>query len=145
MEEINIWRIFHLSTLTIRRFDPIPPGNCAFFSRGNPMSEEVRIAAEKSVGKITQTTRRAFVRTATEVAVTAPAVSVLLAASTKMANAQLVYFCPASPVQGEDCDLHRILDDFTFGNNEEDLDAITLSSNFNPFNGTNNQDDIFAP
>ena len=59
-----------------------------------------------------------------------------------MAAAQLQYFCAASPVQGADCDLHRILDDFTFGNNEEDIDAITLGSNFNPFNGGSNLDDI---
>jgi hypothetical protein len=48
-------------------------------------------------------------------------------------------------VQGEDCDLHRILDDFTFGSNQEDIDAINLGSNFNPFNGTNNLDDVVVP
>jgi len=106
------------------------------------MHEELQKAVEKTVAKATQTTRRAFVKAASQVAVTTPAVSILLAGSTKMAAAQLVYACPASPVQGQDCDLHRILDDFTFGNNEEDIDAINLGGNFNPFNGTVNLDDI---
>ena len=109
------------------------------------MAIDVRTAIEASSEKYTQTTRRAFVKAASEVAVTAPAVSLLLAASTKMATAHPVYLCPASPVQGQDCDLHRILDDFTFGNNEEDIDAINLAGNFNPFNGMNNQDDVFSP
>jgi hypothetical protein len=100
---------------------------------------------KEAAEKATQTTRRAFVKSASQVAVTAPAVSLLLAGSTKMAAAQLPYFCPASPVQGEDCDLHRILDDFTFGSNQEDIDAINLGSNFNPFNGTNNLDDVVVP
>ena len=90
---------------------------------------------EKAVEGI-QKTRRAFVKTAAQVAVTAPAVSILLAGTSKPAAAQI------SPYTASQ--LH-ILDDFTFGNNEEDLDAITLGSNFNPFNGTNNLDDIFAP
>jgi len=109
------------------------------------MGKNIGAAVEKTAEKHTHTTRRAFVKTASQVAVTAPAVSVLLAASTKLAAAQLPYFCPASPVQGEDCDLHRALDDFTFGSNEEDIDAIELGSNFNPFNGTNNLDDVLLP
>src|SRR5689334_22071391 len=102
------------------------------------MDDQVRIAVQEIAEKRMQTTRRALVKAASQVAVTAPAVSLLLAASTKVAGAQLVYLCPASPVQGQDCDLHRILDDFTFGNNEEDIDAIALGSNFNPFNNTAN-------
>lgn len=35
----------------------------------------------------------------------------------------------------------HILDDFTFGNDKEDIDAIALGSNFNPLNGTPQQDD----
>lgn len=84
----------------------------------------------------TQKTRRAFVKTAAQVAVTAPAVSILLAGTTKPASATI------SPYQASQ--LH-ILDDFTFGNNDEDIDAINLGSNFNPLNGTNNQDDVFIP
>jgi hypothetical protein len=81
-------------------------------------------------------TRRAFVKTAAQVAVTAPAVSILLAGTTKPAAAQI------NPYQASQ---QHILDDFTFGNNEEDIDAIELGSNFNPNNGTNNQDDVFIP
>jgi hypothetical protein len=58
-----------------------------------------------------------------------------------MAAAQIPYdACSASARCGP-----PPLDDFTFGNNEEDLDAINLGSNFNPFNGTNNQDDVLIP
>ena len=89
----------------------------------------------KKVAEV-QKTRRAFVRTAAQVAVTAPAVSILLAGTTKPAAAQI------SPYTASQ--LH-ILDDFTFGNNEEDIDALEQGSNFNPFNGTNNQDDVFIP
>ena len=109
------------------------------------MDENVRVAIAKSAEKSTQTTRRAFVKAASQVAVTSPAVSLLLAASTKNTAAQLPYLCPASPVQGQDCDLERVLDNSTFGNNEEDIDAINLGGNFNPFNGTNNLDDVFVP
>ena len=83
-----------------------------------------------------QKTRRGFVKTAAQVAVTAPAVALLLNASTTPASAQI------SPYQATQ--LH-ILDDFTFGNNEEDIDAINLGSNFNPNNGTMNLDDTFTP
>ena len=83
-----------------------------------------------------QKTRRAFVKTAAQVAVTAPAVSILLAGVTKASAATI------SPYQASQ--LH-ILDDFTFGNNEEDIDALEQGSNFNPANGTNNQDDVFIP
>ena len=38
-----------------------------------------------------QKTRRAFVKTAAQVAVTAPAVAMILSASTKKASAQVVY------------------------------------------------------
>jgi len=93
-------------------------------------NEDIKKVAEE--GK----TRRAFVRTAAQVAVTAPAVSILLAGTTKPAAAQI------SPYGASQ--LH-ILDDFTFGNNEEDIDAIHQGSNFNPRNGQKNQDDVFTP
>jgi hypothetical protein len=76
--------------------------------------------------------RRAVVTKAAQVAVTAPAVALLLNASAKSAFAQI------SPYQASQ---NHILDDFTFGNNEEDVDAATFQSNFNPFNGAANQDD----
>jgi len=106
------------------------------------MDEEVRIAVEKSAEQRTHTTRRAFVKIASQVAVTAPAVNILLVASTRNANAQLSYVCAASAVRGGavDCDLHKILD-----SNEENIDAVNLGTNFNPFNGGNNLDDVFVP
>ena len=67
------------------------------------------------------TSRRDLVKKSAQVAVTAPAVAMLLNASTKQAFAQV------SPYQASN--LH-ILDDFTFGNNHEDVDAISLHSNF---------------
>src|SRR5580765_4407337 len=91
---------------------------------------------KKVAGEGIQKSRRAFVRTAAQVAVTAPAVSILLAGTTKPAGATI------NPYQASQ--LH-ILDDFTFGNNDEDIDAIEQGSNFNPSNGTNNQDDVFIP
>lgn len=105
------------------------------------MDEDVRIAVEKSAEKHTQT-RRAFVKIASQVAVTAPAVNILLVASTRSANAQLAYVCAASAVSGgaADCDLHKILD-----SNEENIDAVNLGTNFNPFNGGSNLDDVIVP
>ena len=84
-----------------------------------------------------QTTRRTFVKTASHVAVTSPAVSILLAGYTKPAVAKIPPYIA--------CQCRIGLDDFTFGNNEEDIDALEQGSNFNPFNGTNNQDDVFIP
>ena len=95
-------------------------------------NEDIKKVAEEGVQK----SRRAFVRTAAQVAVTAPAVSILLAGATK---AQAATVSPYSASQ-----LH-ILDDFTFGNNEEDIDALSQGSNFNPRNGQKNQDDVFVP
>jgi hypothetical protein len=80
--------------------------------------------------------RRKFVTTAAQVAVTAPAVGLLLSASAKPAAAQI------SAYQAK---INHILDDFTFGNNDEDIDASTFGSNFNPRNGQANADDIFIP
>ena len=76
--------------------------------------------------------RRTFVTKAAQVAITAPAASILLA-SVKPAMADV---SPYTATQ------HHILDDFTFGNNEEDVDAIELGTNFNPLNGTAQQDDV---
>jgi hypothetical protein len=89
------------------------------------MSEDNKI---DNTGK----TRRVFVTKAAQVAVTAPAASILLA-SVKPAAAQI------SVYQAQQ---QHILDDFTFGNNEEDIDALELGSNFNPINGQANLDDV---
>jgi hypothetical protein len=77
------------------------------------------------------TSRRDLVKKSAQVAVTAPAVALLLNASTKPT------FAAVLPSIGT---MH-ILDDFTFGNNREDIDAIALGSNFNPNNGSPQQDD----
>ena len=81
-------------------------------------------------------TRRSFVKTAAQVAVTAPAVSILLAGTTKPAAAQISAYVASQ---------NHILDDFTFGNTHEDVDALELGTNFNPLNGLANQDDVFVP
>ena len=93
-------------------------------------------AAQNLPEKSARPTRRAFVRTASQVAVTLPAVSIILAATSKPARAGIHPYCA--------CGFH-ILDDFTFGNNEEDIDALSLQSNFNPYNHQANQDDVFLP
>jgi hypothetical protein len=82
--------------------------------------------------EITPPSRRELVKKSAQVAVTAPAVALLLNASTKQAFAQI------SPYSAS---VHHILDDFTFGNSLEDIDATALGSNFNPDNGTPQQDD----
>jgi hypothetical protein len=76
--------------------------------------------------------RRDLVKKSAQVAVTAPAVAMLLNASTKQAFAQI------SPYSAS---LAHILDDFTFGNNREDIDAHATGSNFNGLNQQANIDD----
>jgi hypothetical protein len=66
------------------------------------------------------TSRRDLVKKSAQVAVTAPAVAMLLNASTKQAFAQI------SPYQAS---AMHILDDFTTGNTHEDIDAIRLGTN----------------
>jgi hypothetical protein len=78
------------------------------------------------------TSRRDLVKKSAQVAVTAPAVAMLLNASTKQAFAQI------NPYQAS---MMHILDDFTTGNTHEDIDAHSLGSNFNGVNGVANQDD----
>lgn len=73
--------------------------------------------------------RRDFVKTSAAVAVTAPAVAMLL--SSKTASAATIPY---------DVVNRHILDDFTFGNDEEDIDALKSGTNFNNF-GTPSQDD----
>lgn len=90
------------------------------------MSEEVNLPGTET------TSRRDLVKKSAQVAVTAPAVAMLLNASTKQAFAQAV---PYNAVAS------HVLDDFTFGNNEEDIDAHAQASNFNFRNQTPQQDD----
>jgi hypothetical protein len=77
----------------------------------------------------TPPSRRVVVTTAAQVAVTAPAVTLLLNALTKSAFAAITSYQASQ---------NHILDDFTFGNNEEDIDALETGSNFNPANGNFN-------
>ena len=88
-----------------------------YFKRGYDMAEETKI--ESIVTE--QKTRRSAIKTAAQVAVTAPAVGLLLSASTKSASAQLVY-------QGDD---GVSKDDFIFND-----DTITLGDDTVP-GGTN--------
>ena len=85
--------------------------------------------------EITPPSRRELVKKSAQVAVTAPAVALLLNASTKQAFAQISPYTATS--------MH-ILDDFTFGNSNEDIDAIHTGNNFNTRNATPQQDDHIA-
>jgi hypothetical protein len=96
------------------------------------MAEDNKIETTEAATK----SRRKFVTTAAQVAVTAPAVGLLLSASVKPAAAQIAAY---------QANILHILDDFTFGNNDEDIDAAEFGSNFNGTNGQANQDDIFIP
>jgi hypothetical protein len=75
------------------------------------MAEDKKVESTESEQK----SRRAFVKTAAQVAITAPAVGLLLNATTKPAGAQILD--PYTATQ------NHVLDDFTFGNNEEDIDG----------------------
>jgi hypothetical protein len=59
-----------------------------------------------------QKSRRTFVKTAAQVAVTAPAVGLLLSATTK----------PAAALTAYSATTFHVLDDFTSGNTHEDID-----------------------
>jgi hypothetical protein len=80
-----------------------------------------------------QKSRRDFVKTSAQVAVTAPAVAMLLSGVSKSAHAQINNYQASQS---------HILDDFTTGNNREDVDALNRGSNTS-FNlpGTPNLDD----
>jgi hypothetical protein len=88
------------------------------------MAEENKLVRIDGVPETEPKTRRAFVRTAAQVAVTAPAVAVLLGGTP--ASAQQLTLYQATQ--------HHVLDDFTFGNTREDLENNT---------NTATQDDIF--
>ena len=71
------------------------------------MSDETKAPIESGIGD----NRREFVTSAAKVAVTAPAVALLLSASTKSARAQVSAYEAAAS---------HFLDDFTYGNNRDD-------------------------
>ena len=93
------------------------------------MADEPKIVTTE----VGQKTRRAFVKTAAQVAVTAPAVGLLLSATTKPAAAQISAYQASA---------NHILDDFTTGNNHEDIDALHSGYTTNWNTGTPSQDDV---
>jgi len=98
------------------------------------MADEIKKVDSTAQVEITERTgnsRRVFVTKAAQVAITAPAAAMILGAAVKPATAQVSVYQATQ---------QHILDDFTFGNNEEDIDASAFG-NFNPINGVANQDD----
>jgi len=94
-------------------------------------NEKAPVAGQ--AGEPAQKSRREFVKTSAQVAVTAPAVAMLLSSK------------PAHAVSAYEASQSHILDDFTFGNNEEDVDALNGRAgggNFSNWNHTPVQDDV---
>jgi hypothetical protein len=90
---------------------PAPTGGADFTVEDN-VADERKDAPETGIGETgIGPSRRKLVKTAAQVAVTAPAVALLLSASTKPAAALTAYQAAAS----------HILDDFTYGNNKDDI------------------------
>ena len=92
-------------------------------------TDNQKVTPEGQASEPAQKSRREFVKTSAQVAVTAPAVALLLSSK------------PARAVSGYAASTSHILDDFTFGNNHEDVDAHNLGSNFSNFNLKPIQDD----
>ena len=93
-------------------------------------TEKQNVTPKEQASEPAQKSRRDFVKTSAQVAVTAPAVAMLL--SSKSAKAQ---------IGANYASVSHILDDFTFGNNEEDIDALGQGRNFNDRNAAPQQDD----
>ena len=74
------------------------------------MSDEMKDVPQADAEK----SRREFVKNSAKVAVTAPAVALLLSASVKPAAALTAYQAKVS----------HILDDFTYGNNRDDFAGV---------------------
>ena len=75
------------------------------------MAEEIKIETTEVEGK----TRRSFVTTAAQVAVTAPAVGLLLSAATATPAAAALTAYQAAQ--------NHVIDDYTSGNTHEDIDV----------------------
>jgi hypothetical protein len=98
-------------------------------------NEKENASSTEGQPEVPQQTRRAFVRTSAQVAVTAPAVALLLGGASKSAHAQINRYGASQS---------HILDDFTFGNNNEDIDALNGRAgggNFSNWNHAPVQDD----
>src|SRR5258707_6978962 len=99
-------------------------GNRAAIASGDPvMADEPKIVTTE----IGQKTRRAFVKTAAQVAVTAPAVGLFLSAATKAAAGQISAHQAAQ---------EHILDDFTFGKTHQEVEAAPTGTKFRHWNQT---------
>jgi len=108
-------------------------------------NENVLAAAPENAAEVgISDSRRAFVKTAAQVAMTGPAVNILVVSTAKASHIPLLLYAVCC-LPGDNC--HFILDDFTFGNNEEEIDGASgrTGGNFSNWNGTNNQDDVFIP
>jgi hypothetical protein len=99
--------------------------------RGITMAEENKVETSEAGS----TTRRAILQSAAQVAVTAPAVGLLLSASSKPAAAQILSASAATT--------GHVLDDYTFGNIHEDIDG-TKNNGLNAY-GNVSQDDPLPP
>ncbi len=99
------------------------------------MAKENQNTPEVQASAPAQKARREFVKTSAQVAVTAPAVAVLLSGMST----------PAHAISEYEASQYHILDDYTTGNNREDIDAIALHSNTNPNTGKPQQDDTWPP
>lgn len=98
-------------------------------------NENQKATPEGQPSEPQQKSRREFVKTSAQVAVTAPAVAMLLSSKTTLAADAGAYGASAS----------HILDDFTFGNDHEDIDALKEHSNYSPLNGAPEKDDHYVP
>ena len=87
-------------------------------------TEKQNATPEGQPSEPVEKSRRAFVKTSAQVAVTAPAVAMLLSGVSKSAHAQISNYAAS---------MSHILDDFTTGNNREDIDAFNLGGNTNPY------------
>lgn len=95
--------------------------------------DEKKVTPEGQASEPAKKSRRDFVKTSAQVAVTAPAVAMLL--SNRPAKAQVSNYAASAS---------HILDDFTFGNNHEDVDAKSgrnSPANFNDYDGKPQYDD----
>jgi hypothetical protein len=89
-------------------------------------TEKQNVTPEGQASEPAQKSRRDFVKTSAQVAVTAPAVALLL--NSKSARAQITNY---------QASISHILDDFTFGNNREDVDALSGRSGAGNFSNWN--------
>lgn len=99
-------------------------------------NEKENTTPEGQASEPAQKGRREFVKTSAQVAVTAPAVAVLLSGMSKPAHATInAGYASAS----------HILDDYTTGNNKEDVDALAEHSNVGFNHSGPSLDDHYSP